>query len=53
MDLIKLKDLIQTQGQFICPHCWNANKIMVFANFHDLQIHVKKGCLTYRYRKGN
>lgn len=51
MDTIKLVDLIAAKGLLCCPHCRNANRLMVFASFHDLQIHVRHGCMSYRYRR--
>ncbi|MBA7490233.1 hypothetical protein ES702_00768 [subsurface metagenome] len=48
---IRVLDLLQTQGLFMCPHCRAANKIMVFATLEDLKTHIRKGCISYRYRR--
>lgn len=48
---IRVLDLLRTEGLFWCPHCYNANKIMVFVTMHDLKLHIRKGCIPYRYRK--
>lgn len=49
--MIKVLDLLRTQGLFWCPHCWAVNKIMVFVSMEDLKTHIRKGCIPYRYRK--
>ncbi|MBA7489924.1 hypothetical protein ES702_00458 [subsurface metagenome] len=42
---------LEKSGLLWCPHCYNAGKLMAFATFQDLQRHVRKGCVTYRYRR--